>query len=219
MKFKVLPEPGDDLERVAEMQAAVPLVPDEETSCCARLMRKTGVPAQDQAKEWLTFLRALRLVAEEGGQYRRLPAAADPEELREAFLERIYLAEDVLDVLADADEPLAVETVFERVADRLPQWEQLRHTDPETVWRERVRRLLEWAVAFGLATRADGDGYEVADDDWDIEGDDGGTADGYDGGVDGDDDTAGGDDTADGDSDDTAGGDSDDTAGGDDVAH
>ncbi|QLD90867.1 hypothetical protein HWV07_18185 [Natronomonas salina] len=165
MKFKVLPEPAADVERVAEMQAAVPLVPDEETSCCARLMKRRGVPSQDRAKEWLTFLRALRLVEEDGGQYRRLPHAADPEELREAFRERVYLAEDVLALLADADGPQSSEAVFERVRDRLPQWEQHRHTDADEVWRERVDRLLEWAVTFGLASRTDDGAYvEAADD-------------------------------------------------------
>ena len=163
MKFKVLPEPVEDVERVAEIQAAVPLVPDEATSCCARLMKRADVPAQDQAKEWLTFLRALRLVAEDGGQYRRLPHAADPAELREAFRERVYLADDVLALLAAADGPLDGEAVFERVTDRLPQWEQRRHTDPEAVWSERVDRVLEWAVAFGLAARADGEGYVAVD--------------------------------------------------------
>ena len=162
MKFKVLPEPAPDVDRVAEMQEAVPLVPDEETSCCARLMKRTGVPSQDRAKEWLTFLRALELVEEEGGQYRRLPHAADPEDLRESFLERVYLAEDVLDLLADAEEPLDSDAVFERVRDRLPQWERLRHTDPTSVWRERVYRILEWAVALDLAERTDGEGYVAA---------------------------------------------------------
>ena len=165
MKFKVLPEPAPAVDRVAEMQEAVPLVPDEETSCCARLMQRAGVPSQDRAKEWLTFLRALRLVEEDGGQYRRLPHAADPEELREAFLERVYLAADVLGLLADAEEPLDADAVFERVQDRLPQWERLRHTDPEAVWRERIYRILEWAVTLGLAGRADGDGYVATADD------------------------------------------------------
>jgi hypothetical protein len=116
------------------------------------------VGAQDRAKEWLTFLRALRLVEKDGGKYHRLQREADPEQLREAFLERVYLAEDVHDLLAAADEPLDTEAVFERLTDRLPQWERLRHTDPEAVWRERVYRVLEWAVTLGLAERADG-GY------------------------------------------------------------
>jgi hypothetical protein len=161
VKFKVLPEPVDSVETVAEMQAAVPLVPDEETSCCARLMQRTDVSAQDRAKEWLTFLRALRLVEEDDGKYHRLQREADSEELREAFLERIYLAEDVVELLERADEPLDLDAVFEQLTDRLPQWERLRHTDPEAVWRERVYRILEWAVVFEFAERADG-GYVAA---------------------------------------------------------
>jgi hypothetical protein len=161
VKFKVLPEPAASVESVAEMQAAVPLVPDEETSCCARLMRRTDVAAQDAAKEWLTFLRALELVEETEGQYRRLPLEADPERLRGAFRERVYLAEEVLSVLSAVEEPIGVEAVFERLEDRVPQWERLRHTDEAGVWRERVRRLLEWAVVLSLAERADG-GYVAA---------------------------------------------------------
>ncbi|MFT4883609.1 MAG: hypothetical protein ACI8U4_001118 [Natronomonas sp.] len=161
MKFKVLPEPVASVETVAEMQAAVPLVPDEETSCCARVIQRTDVESQDRAKEWLTFLRALRLVEEDDGKYHRLQRDAVPEDLREAFLDRIYLAEDVVDLLDAADDPLDADSVFERLTDRLPQWEQLRHTDPEAVWRERIYRILEWAVVFNLVERADG-GYVAA---------------------------------------------------------
>jgi hypothetical protein len=158
VKFKVLPEPAGSVDAVAEMQAAVPLVPDGETSCCARLVRRTHLGAQDDAKEWLTFLRALELVEETEGEYRRLPHEADPERLRRSFRERVYLAEDVLATLAAADEPLGVDAVFGRLEDRVPQWERLRHTDERGVWRERVRRILEWAVVLGLADRAGG-GY------------------------------------------------------------
>jgi hypothetical protein len=163
VKFKVLPEPVADVERVAAFQRAVPLVPDEEVSCCVRLMSRTSVASQDRAKEWLTFLRALRLVEVEDGRYRRVQRKPDVETLQEAFLERVYLAEDVLAVLKAADGPLDHGAVFERVADRLPAWERQRHADPEAVWRERVSRLLKWAVAFGLATRADGEGYLSAE--------------------------------------------------------
>ncbi|WP_336133356.1 hypothetical protein [Natronomonas amylolytica] len=161
MKFKVLPEPVESVETVAEIQAAVPLVPDEETSCCARVIQRTDVGSQDSAKEWLTFLRALRLVEEDDGKYHRLQRDANPGDLRAAFLERIYLAEDVVNLLDAADDPLDLDAVFDRLTDRLPQWERLRHTDPEAVWRERVYRILEWAVVFGLAERADS-GYVAA---------------------------------------------------------
>ncbi|PSQ11865.1 hypothetical protein BRC99_06020, partial [Halobacteriales archaeon QS_7_69_60] len=101
-------------------------------------------------------LRALELVEEVDGRYRRLPHEADPGRLRRSFRERVYLADDALAVLAAADGPVGVEAVFERLADRIPRWERLRRVDDD-VWRERLRRTLEWAVVFGLAERADGD--------------------------------------------------------------
>ena len=158
MRFKILPRPADSPDAVGEMQAAVPLVPDGETSCCTRLMDRTDVGSQDRAREWLTFLRALELVEETEGRYRRLPHEADPERLREAFRDRVYLADDVLSVLSAADGPVGVDAVYERLDDRVPRWERLRRTDADGVWRERVRRVLEWAVLLGLAERADG-GY------------------------------------------------------------
>ena len=84
--------------------------------------------------------------------------SADPERLREAFRDRVYLADDVLSVLSAADGPVGVDAVYERLDDRVPRWERLRRTDADGVWRERVRRVLEWAVLLGLAERADG-GY------------------------------------------------------------
>jgi len=158
VKFKILPASPDSLETVADVQAAVPLVPDGESSCCARLIRRTGVASQDAATEWLTFLRALDLVEETEGRYRRLPHEADPERLRAAFRDRVYLAEEVLAVLSAADDPIVAGEVFARLADRVPQWERHRHEDAADVWRERVRRLLEWAVVLELAERAE-DGY------------------------------------------------------------
>ena len=155
MRFKILPEPADSLKAVEEMQAAVPLVPDDETSCCARLMDRTDVAAQDRAKEWLTFLRALELIEETGGKYRRLPVEADPDALRRAFRGRVYLADEALFVLSAVDGPVGVEAVYERLDGRVPRWEQLRRTDADGVWRERVRRVLEWAVLLGLAERAE----------------------------------------------------------------
>ena len=161
MKFKVLPPPADSLETVGEVQAAVPLVPDGEESCCARLLRRTDVASRDTAKEWLSFLRALELVEETAGQYRRLPQEADPDRMRASFRDRVYLAEDVLGVVSAADDPLGAGEVFERVSDRVPQWERHRHEDAADVWRERVRRLLEWAVTLGLLERAEA-GYLAA---------------------------------------------------------
>ncbi|PSP48416.1 hypothetical protein BRC75_06870 [Halobacteriales archaeon QH_7_69_31] len=161
MKFKVLPPPADSLETVGEVQSAVPLVPDGEESCCMRLLRRTDVASRDAAREWLSFLRALELVEETAGQYRRLPHEADPDRLRAAFRNRVYLAEDVLNVVSAADGPLGAGEVFARVSDRVPQWERHRHEDAADVWRERVRRLLEWAVTLGLLERTE-EGYVAA---------------------------------------------------------
>ena len=161
MKFKVLPPPADSLETVGEVQAAVPMVPDGEESCCARLLRRTDVGSRDAAKEWLTFLRALELVEETAGQYRRLPHEADPDRVRASFRDRVYLAKDVLETVSAADDPLGAGAVFARVSDRVPQWERHRHEDAAGVWRERIRRVLEWAVTLGLLERAE-EGYVAA---------------------------------------------------------
>ena len=160
MKFKVLP-PADSIETIGEVQAAVPLVPDGEEACCARLMRRTAVASRDAAKEWLSFLRALELVEETAGQYRRLPQEADPDRVRASFRDRVYLAEDALGVVSAADDPLGPGEVFARVSERVPQWERHRHEDAADVWRERVRRLLEWSVTLGLLEWTE-EGYVAA---------------------------------------------------------
>jgi hypothetical protein len=161
VKFKLLPEPPDSVATVAEIHSAVPLVPDGESSCCARLIARTDLGSRDAAKTWLTFLRALELVEETEGQYRRLPHEVDPARLRRSFRDRVYLVEDVLTVLDAAEDPLGAAAVFERLSAAVPEWERHRHEDAGDVWRDRVRRLLEWATVLGLAERAE-DGYVTA---------------------------------------------------------
>lgn len=155
MKFKVVP-PARGPDTLTAARAALPLVPDDEESCCARVMRDADVPAQDEAREWLTFLRALDLAAATDSGYHRLRADPDVETLATRFRDNVYGVEEILDVLADADGPRTVDEVFERVA--VPEWERQRHADWETVWRERVGRVLDWAVAFDLAESGP-DGY------------------------------------------------------------
>lgn len=157
MQYKVLPPAPDSLEDLERGRRAVPLVPRSETDCCARVMDRVGVPARDEAREWLTFMRALGLVEETERGYRRTRAPLETDRLAAAFRERVYGADDLLDAL-DADEPTPLEAVFDRFADSVPAWERQRHADWRAVWRERVRRLLDWAVLFGLAGREDG-GY------------------------------------------------------------
>lgn len=158
VRFKVVPAPREvDLE---DARRAVPLVPEREDDCCVRLAADLGLRSRDEAREWLTFLRALGLVERGPSGFRRVRREADPGALREAFRERVYGAEEALCVLADADGPLPAGAVFECLREHVPPWERARHTDPERVWRERTERLLEWLARLGLAERADG-GYAV----------------------------------------------------------
>lgn len=155
MKFKVVP-PARGLETLTAARAALPLVPDDEESCCARVMRDADVPARDEAKEWITFLRALGLAEETDSGFHRLRGDPETGALGARFRERVYGADDVLALVADADRPLTAAEAFERFA--VPEWERQRHADWETIWRERVGRILDWAVAFDLTSEGP-DGY------------------------------------------------------------
>jgi len=162
VKFKVVPEPRP----VADLRAAagaLPLVPQAETDCCARLVADTDLPSRDVAREYLTFLRALGLATVTDGQYHRVRPAPDDVALAAAFRERVFAADAVLDAL-DAGGPVTVAGAFERVRDAVPAWERRRHDDWEREWRGRVARLLEWAVELGLAERVTGDGADGHDE-------------------------------------------------------
>ena len=156
MRFKLVPEPPEELETVYDARRAVPLVPGTEDDCCARLMRKLAFPSRDVARTWLTFLRALELAQEGPAGFTRTRTEATQEDLARAFRTRVFGASEVLSSLEAADEPLTGVEAFERFRHRVPQWE--RHKNPDTWedgWRERVERILEWAVLLELAERTD----------------------------------------------------------------
>jgi len=159
VRFKHVPEAPDSLDFVADAQRAVPLVPGTEDDCCARLMRRLDFPSRDVSRTWLTFLRALGLAREtESGSFVRESAEPTPEQIRQAFRERVYGAREVLDTL-DADESKSIDEVFAAFEDRVPVWETHRAAgDWRDIWRERVERILAWAVLLGLADERD-DGY------------------------------------------------------------
>ena len=175
MRFKVVPalpdaareEPPVALDLLARARDAVPLVPRSEDDCCMRVVNAGVVGARDDASEWLTFARALGLVAESDRGYHRVRDAPDPTEtagraaLAGRFRERVFGAEELLATLAAAEDGLPVDAAFDRFRDRVPNWERRRHTDTEAVWRERVGHLLDWAVVLGLA-RWDGERYRAA---------------------------------------------------------
>ena len=164
MKLKPVPAAPDSLDAVADVQRAVPLVPGSAEDCCARVMDRTFVDERDEARTWLTFLRALDLARETEEGFVRRRTEPERSALADSFRERVFAAGDVLDALTDADGPLTADEVFERVEPTIPTWE--REKDPggwRETWRERVRRLLDWSVLLGLAERAeraDGDGSE-----------------------------------------------------------
>lgn len=151
------------LEAVLAARDALPLVPGSEDDCCARLMDRRGFERRDVARTWITFLRALELAEETDDGYRRRRGDVDRDDLARAARENVFGVEESLAVLAGADGPLTAEAVFERLRDRIPQWE--RHKQPRE-WAERwagkVASLLQWCVLFGLLDERDG-GYVVAD--------------------------------------------------------
>lgn len=154
MRFKLVPEAPDGLERVREVQEAVPIVPGSEDDCCARIMDRTGIAPRDEARTWLTFLRALGLAREGPAGFSRIREEPDPDRLRERFRRRCYGAETVLGILEAADDPLTSEEVYDRFRTEIPAYEQYRWSDRlAEVWGERVTRLIEWACLLGLAER------------------------------------------------------------------
>ncbi len=162
MRFKLLPEPPESLDRVQEAQRAVPLVPGSEDDCCARLMRRVGFPARDVSRTWLTFLRALELARETDSGFVREGTDPTPAHLRDAFRRRVYGVSEVLASL-DADEPRTVTEVFAAFEERVPAWETHRAAeDWRDVWLERIERILGWAVLLDLAEERDG-GYVRAE--------------------------------------------------------
>lgn len=175
MRFKIVPalpdavreDPELALDLLARAREAVPLVPKSEDDCCMRVVNAGVVGARDAASEWLTLARALELVAESDRGYHRVRDAPDPTDgtgraaLGERFRERVFGAEELLAALDDADAGLTADAAFEQFRDRIPNWERRRHTDTGAVWRDRVERLLDWAVVLGQA-RWDGGRYRSA---------------------------------------------------------
>lgn len=159
-KVKVVPPAPDSIETLRAAWSAVALVPKSEESCCARLVDRAGVPAQDEAKEWLTFMKGLDLVGEAERGFHRIREDPATVALDERFLRGVYGADALVGLLGEAG-PLDVDAAFDRFEDRVPRWERSHDPDWRSVWRTRVARLLDWAVLFGLAERVEG-GYVAA---------------------------------------------------------
>jgi hypothetical protein len=161
MQFKLVPPAPSDLEAVERAQRAVPLVPGSEADCCARLQSRLDLPSRDVARTWLTFLRALELVVETESGFKRRRIEPTREHLRDAFLRRIYGADNLLLALRESDEPMDADDAYDQFRHRVPTWETYKQADWEDVWRERVEQLVEWFVLLGFAERTE-EGYVPA---------------------------------------------------------
>lgn len=153
VRFKIVP-PVRTVAFLREAAGTLPLVPGSVEDCCSRIRDGTAVTSRDEAREYLTFLQALGLVAETDRGFHRVRDAPDDEELTEAFRERVFGAREVLGALSD--EPRTVEESFDALRDEIPRWERDRYEDWESEWRERTERLLGWAETFGLVAEGDG---------------------------------------------------------------
>lgn len=162
MRLKPVPPAPDDRDRLRQARRSVPLVPGSENDCCARIQRRIDVPERDEARTWLTFLRALGLVEETARGYARTRHDLEWDATAAAFRDGVFAAREVLAALDDAGEPLPPDAIFDRVEHLVPQWE--RHRDPtwRDTWRERVERLLDWAVLFELVEHHDDGSYSLA---------------------------------------------------------
>jgi len=157
MQFKLVPEPPQSLDFVADAQRAVPLVPGSEDDCCARMLDRTDLTSRDEARTWLTFLRALGLAEEQSSGFTRTREDPTPEFLAEQFRENVFGVPVLLEILDDAGKPLSAEEAFEQFEDEVPTWEHYKNPNSwETIWSERVEFLLDWAVLLGLVVEVDG---------------------------------------------------------------
>ncbi|ELY86699.1 hypothetical protein [Natrinema altunense] len=163
MQFKPVPEPPADRTLLATVRRALPATAGAVDDCCQRLVDETPLETRETAATWLTFLRALEVASEEPAGFRRRDASSgtesdtpddrDREELGRAFRERVYGAETVLTVLERADGPRTVEEVVDAVREQRRAEDRTRPSRATEHRRERIERLLGWAVMFDLAER------------------------------------------------------------------
>ncbi|AGB16664.1 hypothetical protein Halru_2072 [Halovivax ruber XH-70] len=167
MQFKPLPDPptDDPLDTLERVRSALPSTPEPNLDCCARVMAETTVETRDEAGDWLTFCRALELAAAEPDGYRRTGRSATlgRPSFGSTFRDRVLGADEVIGTLEAADDPLTPNTLFARLddADAIPRSARRRHGDQlEAHWTDRIRRILDWAVAFDNVERIC-DGYRA----------------------------------------------------------
>ena len=155
-RYKVAPGPPT-MDALRSVHAALPLVPENVSDCCARVVDRTSVSNREDAREWITFLRALGLAEETDRGYQRVGTDVSAAAVRDPFAGHVFGVAELLAAL-DGPEATTVDDGFEALRPVIPEWEHERHPDWEAVWADRTRRLLEWCVTLGLATSVEG-GY------------------------------------------------------------
>ncbi|SDJ66725.1 hypothetical protein [Natronorubrum texcoconense] len=168
MQFKPVPEPPDDFETLEAILEAVPTEAGVVDDCCRHLLEETRLDARNEAEAWLVFLRALELVTEEPAGYRRCSSAKgvsddtalDSDRLQQAFRDRVYGANSVLERLERAETPRSTEDVVAELRQQSTVFDgrsdTRRNRFDDGV---RVHRLLEWATLLGLGERTDDGQY------------------------------------------------------------
>ncbi len=155
MRYKVAPGPATE-DLLFETHEALPLVPGSVEDCCTRVRDRTAVASRESAREWITFLQALGLVAETDRGFYRVREAPERATLRENFLGHVFGAREIRETLRAAGRPLAPGEVFERVRGVVPRWERDREPAWEAEWEHRVEVLLAWGVVVGAFEERDG---------------------------------------------------------------
>ncbi|QLG48788.1 hypothetical protein [Natrinema halophilum] len=167
MRFKPVPEPPADFAFVAAVTRALPAAAGDVDDCCRHLVDETSLETRDEAATWLAFLQALELATEEPAGYRRRDSITgvdsrtglDRGRLRRTFRERVDGAERVISVLERADEPLTAEEIVAAIRDARRTDERRSRpsrADGADGERDRIVRLLEWAVLLGWVERDNG---------------------------------------------------------------
>ncbi len=153
------------LTAVRAAQRAIPLIPKREAVCLQRLQsraREAGIENEDDARQWLLFLRSVGLISKTPSGYRRTRSEPDATQLFENLCEQIYGARELQDALQATDKPLASSAAWNRAAVTMPTWERHHHGSRwEEIHQQRGHRLCEWFVLLGGATQCTADNGEV----------------------------------------------------------
>jgi hypothetical protein len=152
MRYRLVPPPGDR-SAITAVADAVPRDSSAVDHCCAHVVTETFVDTRDAASEWLVFLAALGLLAEDDAGYYRTEQPCRQDFLAESFVSNVYGVREVLDALADTPEPLTTVEVCERVRASYPE-QNRGELDGASSWEQYTDRILGWAVVFELVARS-----------------------------------------------------------------